>query len=508
LPGSRGARGVRSPPSRTAPSGSSGTHLRVAPRWPRGRESPTRGWPLNWAGPTGRSDWSVTTYDQCGGFRSLRQSDVGRSTPNDAVTVDPSTNVHWSLGSTDGLAEVMSRSPLRYLLYSHDTYGLGHFRRAALIAGGLVAASPEAQVLIVTGSPQTQAFALPERVDSLKLPAATKDVDGSYRPRKITDSIDELVRLRASVLLAACTEFVPDVILVDQSPTGMAGELIPVLEQSTRRANRPRLVLGLREIVDEASRVEEGWHRDGSWEWLERYDDVVVYGDERVLSTARELGLDRRLPGAVTHVGFVAPTMPAPSRESKRDPFLLVTPGGGGDGQTLLRRFLDAAEDGALRIGATQGVRSLIVTGPLMSSDRRAEVARRAARLSDVEVVEFVDNMRELIASSIAVISMAGYNTVVEELAAAAPALLVPRTAPRLEQDIRASRLDPHTNLERCPVDQLTSGRLHDFVSGSLDARACRLHNEPERQLDLNGVDRVGKMLTSSNIDEQELAHV
>jgi predicted glycosyltransferase len=402
----------------------------------------------------------------------------------------------------------MSRSPLRYLLYSHDTYGLGHFRRAALLAGGLVAASPDAQVLIVTGSPQAQAFALPERVDSLKLPAATKDADGSYRPRKITDSIDELVRLRAGVLLAACDQFAPDVILVDQSPAGMAGELIPALEHVTRRTHRPRLVLGLREIVDEAARVEAGWRSDGSWEWLEQYDDVVVYGDGHVLSTARELGLDRRIPASVEHVGYVAPTMPAPSMTAKSDPFVLVTPGGGGDGHVLLRRFLDAAEDGALGTGAAHGVRSLIVTGPLMSSERRAEVAERAERLRGVEVIEFADNMRQLISSALGVISMAGYNTVVEELAAATPALLVPRTTPRLEQDIRARRLAPHTNLERCPVDQLTPARLHDFVVRSLDGCGDgRVRHETRHQLDLDGVHRVASLLTT-HTTERELAHV
>jgi predicted glycosyltransferase len=88
----------------------------------------------------------------------------------------------------------------------------------------------------------------------------------------------------------------------------------------------------------------------------------------------------------------------------------------------------------------------------------------RAESTPGVTVVAFADDMRSLISSATAVVSMAGYNTVVEELAAATPALLVPRSAPRLEQDIRARRLEEVAPLERCPLDELDPTRLAAFV--------------------------------------------
>jgi predicted glycosyltransferase len=375
----------------------------------------------------------------------------------------------------------MPSSPQRYLLYSHDTYGLGHFRRSALIAGGIVAASPTAQVLIATGSPHAQAFSLPERVDSLKLPSVTKDGDGRYLPRKITAGIDELVGLRACLLVAACVQFAPDVIVVDQAPTGMAGELIPMLQAVQKLANRPRLVLGLRDIVDDAVTVDRQWCRHHEWEWLEHYDDVVVYGSDQILTTAEELSLATRLPARVTHTGYIAPNMPEPS---PCDPFILVTPGGGGDGQRLIRRYLDAID-----AVAAAGLRSLIVTGPLMSASRRAELTVRAQERADVDMIEFSDNMRQLVASSIGVVSMAGYNTVVEELASGTPSMLVPRTTPRLEQDIRARRMGPLTNLERCPIEQLTTARLAAFVERVGGGRT-------RSRLDLGGVAGISSLLS------------
>ncbi len=373
----------------------------------------------------------------------------------------------------------------RYLLYSHDTYGLGHFRRSALLAAGLVGADPGNQVLIVTGSPRAEAFRLPNGIDTVKLPAATKDPVGHYRPRKLGGSIDRLMAIRASLITATVQSYRPDVIVVDHAPVGMGGELGPMLDVVARLEARPRLVLGLRDVIDDAARVEADWQRDGIWTALEHYDEILVYGDPRILSTAAEIGLCRRTSAPVTHTGYVAPTMPEPLTD---EPFLLVTPGGGGDGQRLLRRFVDAADE-----GATGGLRSLVVTGPLLSARRRAELLLRAERLPTVDVIEFSDRMRSLVASASGVISMAGYNTVVEELAAGTPALLVPRHHPRLEQHIRASRLAPVSPLEPCPLDALTPNRIHRFVD---DCRWGR--NRRPVALDLGGVAKAVSHLTGT----------
>ena len=362
----------------------------------------------------------------------------------------------------------------RYLLYSHDTYGLGHFRRSSLLAAGLVAAGPQHEALIVTGSPRAESFALPAGIDTVKLPSATKDACGAYRSLKLRGGLRRLINLRANLVCSTAMSYEPDVIIVDHAPLGMGGELQPLLTELRRRARRPRLVLGLRDIIDEPERVAATWHRDGVWDALDQYDDVYVYGDPAVTTTAQELGLDRRTRASVTHTGYVAPSMP---ERLDGEPFLLVTPGGGGDGQTLLARYLDAVE-----AGATAGVRSLVVTGPLLGDRGQADVVCRAERLPDVDVVSFSDQMRSLIASATGVISMAGYNTVVEELAARTPALLVPRRSPRLEQHLRATRLEARTQLRHSPAECLTPHRIHRFVD------ACRHTSRVDATVDLSGV--------------------
>ena len=47
------------------------------------------------------------------------------------------------------------------LMYSHDTYGLGHIRRTMAIASHLL--GPRINILILTGSPIAGRFSFPER---------------------------------------------------------------------------------------------------------------------------------------------------------------------------------------------------------------------------------------------------------------------------------------------------------------------------------------------------------
>lgn len=388
----------------------------------------------------------------------------------------------------------------RILIYSPDGYGLGHFRRCSLIASGLTAADPRNETLIVTGSPRAQSFGLSTGVDTLKLPSATKDHSGRYRSRRLSLDFSQLVRIRSAVLLSLLEQYLPDLVLVDHAPVGLAGELTPLLQRIDRMSSPPRLVLGLRDVIDSPERVDRQWHRSGAWSRLARFDDILVYGDPRVTTTAMELDLAGRLGRTPVHTGFVAPVVPAdPTPEAKDDPtsnadrrssrpYLLVTPGGGGDGHALLRRCLTAIES-----GATAGLDTVIVTGPLMSATRRREISERARGLSSVTVIEFSERMRELVRGARGVIAMGGYNTAVEIMSSGTPGLLVPREHPRLEQLIRVDRLSRMGWVQGCRLGSLDPARVARFVSGLGEADPHREGPGPA----LDGVANVATLLSA-----------
>jgi predicted glycosyltransferase len=116
-------------------------------------------------------------------------------------------------------------------------------------------------------------------------------------------------------------------------------------------------------------------------------------------------------------------------------PFLLATPGGGGDGEALIDWVLTAYEHDPGDLPAI-----LIVFGPFMTPDHQVAFTARVANLPKVRAITFEARLETLMARAAGIVAMGGYNTFCEILSFDKPALIVPRTAPRLEQYIRAQR--------------------------------------------------------------------
>ncbi len=109
----------------------------------------------------------------------------------------------------------------RVLLYSHDTFGLGHTQRTISIAEAILEHEPSAKVLYVTGSPVIQNLKPPHGMDYVKLPSATKIGPENYAPRSLTLTFSDLLRMRAKLIVTIAEEFQPDIFLVDHAPIGM-----------------------------------------------------------------------------------------------------------------------------------------------------------------------------------------------------------------------------------------------------------------------------------------------
>ena len=56
----------------------------------------------------------------------------------------------------------------RVLIYSHDSFGLGHVSRCRTIANALVAADPNVSVLILSGSPVIGSYEFRSGIDFVR----------------------------------------------------------------------------------------------------------------------------------------------------------------------------------------------------------------------------------------------------------------------------------------------------------------------------------------------------
>ena len=329
----------------------------------------------------------------------------------------------------------------RVLVYSHDSFGLGHLRRCRTIAHSLVARRKALSVLILSGSPIIGSFDFRTRVDFVRVPGVIKLRNGEYSSLSLHMDIAEVLRMRASIIRHTAEVFAPDIFIVDKEPLGLRGEIQGTLEALGARGTR--LVLGLRDVMDDPVLLCEEWERKNAMSALDSlYDDILVYGLPQVCDPLDGLGLSASIQQKFTYTGYIR-SMPAgdgsgiPAATALPEPFVLVTPGGGGDGEDLIEWVVRAYEsDPGLPHPA------LIVFGPFMRPRRRELFRMRIARLDRVEAITFDARFENLMARAAGVVAMGGYNTFCEILTFDKPAVIVPRRRPRLEQTIRASRAE------------------------------------------------------------------
>ncbi|MEM9145046.1 MAG: hypothetical protein AAGC57_02535 [Pseudomonadota bacterium] len=326
----------------------------------------------------------------------------------------------------------------RILLYSHDTFGLGHLRRSRTIASALTAADPVASALIVTGSPIAGRFDFPERIDHVRLPGVVKIADGSYESSNLRLDIDAMARLRGQIIAATDAEYRPDLLIVDKEPWGFRHELADTLAQA--RARGARIVLGIRDVLDEEDALAAEWERKGAVEAIERfYDEVWVYGIPEICRPLAGLGLSPRMAGRIRYTGYLRREALSAAGLGEPDlpeePYVLVTTGGGGDGAGLVDWVLSAYEQ-----HPALAPKAMVVYGPFMNAGRRAEFDERIARLGGrVSATGFHGHLEQVLARASGVVAMGGYNTFCEILSMDRPAVIAPRTHPRREQLIRAA---------------------------------------------------------------------
>lgn len=389
---------------------------------------------------------------------------------------EPPTNLLPASRLLRGIAPPLVQ---RIALYSHDALGLGHLRRNLAIADAL-AHERERSILLITGAREAAAFRLPPGVDVLALPAFAKG-DSDYRPRRLNVSAARLARLRAATIDAALEVFEPHAVVVDKHPLGVHGELQRALQRLDARG--ARLVLGLRDVLEEPVQARAEWSAIGGDEVVARlYSRVWVYGDPRIYDVVRECGFGVDVAAKVHYTGYVtSPRCSATHDELDVGPheggLAVCAVGGGEDGGPLVDAFA--------RARLPDGMQGIVLCGPFLPDEHRERLRRCAG--DRLRIIDFTADPGPLFERADRVVSMGGYNTVCELLRRGKKPLIVPRRGRLREQAIRAERLRA-----RGAVDLLAAA---DATPAAISEWLARPQHLPEVDVDLDGLQRVPRML-------------
>jgi predicted glycosyltransferase len=329
---------------------------------------------------------------------------------------------------------------MKIACYCQHVLGIGHFHRSLEICKAL--AVRHETVMILGGPdvsrPQTT-------VQFLQLPGLKMDADFSRLiPCREGADLEAIKESRKEQLTRFFTSFQPDIFLVELYPFGRKAfrfELDPILDGIGSGLFAPCLRLcSLRDILVEKEDKQKYETRvlqilDNS------FDGLLIHSDPDFIPLSRTFERAESIPVPSRYTGFIAP--PSGSKAageairrklglSVTDKLVVASIGGGNVGAELLRAVAEAAT----LLKDKTDIHFHLLTGMYSDPDLPAEL--RHSSHGQVTIHDFCSNFPDWLEAADLSISMAGYNTCMNLLAAGIPALLYPFAQNR-EQRMRVT---------------------------------------------------------------------
>jgi predicted glycosyltransferase len=230
----------------------------------------------------------------------------------------------------------------------------------------------------------------------------------------------------------------------------------------------------------------------------EFYDEIWVYGCQNLYDPIKEYRFPDSVARKVRFCGYLDVEPPAASIADTRralgvghERLVLVTIGNGRVGFNVLDAYLRALA----QVPEDPPIVSLVVGGPELPADQREIVRRQcesgAAPHPRRVFLDFSPKLLEYMAAADLVVSLAGYNTMMEVLRLEKRAVVVPFADPNQEQVLRASLLERCGLVRTISPAQLSPERMAESVTAALQDRPPTRQRLLELGFDFGGLARM-----------------
>ncbi len=351
---------------------------------------------------------------------------------------------------------------MKIIHYCQHVLGIGHYFRSLEIARAL----HRHQLVLVSGGPPVGAE-LPSHVSEYGLPGLQMDEGFStIFPTEKNRSLEEVQEERTNLLYSLFEKTSPDLFMVELYPFGRKRfhfELLPILEAIHRGDfGSTRVVCSLRDILVE--KEDQGFYERRVLDILNKYfGALLVHADSTLVSLDETFARTADINIPVVYTGYVAARPRGDDGanirkhlELKEKELLIVASAGGGRvGANLLGAVLDAH----IRLAESRQLRLCVFTGPFMSEEDFSVLEGKATSVPGVQVSRFTTEFLSFLAAADLSISMAGYNTCMNILAAEVPSLVWP-FGQNQEQRLRAQKLAALGGLTLLNQEDLEPSRL------------------------------------------------
>lgn len=343
---------------------------------------------------------------------------------------------------------------MRVIIWVQHLLGTGHTVRAAAIAHALRERGADVTLALGARPPATLDLA---GLDVLPLhPVAATDGSFNVIVDEAGTAYEALAERRLEALAAHLREKGANVVLTETFPFGrrrFAAELMPLLAEA--RAGGARVLSSIRDVLVRKSAAKEN---EMAAIARKTYDGVLVHADPHFVRLGDSFLPAERLEDLIHYTGFVdggAKVVPGARREG-----VVVSAGGSNVGAALV----------AAAIAAAGRLDRAIPWHILVPQALAAEMdGWRAAAGPNVRLEFNRPDFRALLGGAALSVSQAGYNTVLDVLAAGPRMVFVPFAAhEETEQTDRAAALARRGLAHVLAECDLTPGRLAEIVRAAL----------------------------------------
>ena len=389
---------------------------------------------------------------------------------------------------------------MKIIQYCQHVLGIGHLVRTLEILKALEGH----EIILVNGGAPVE-FPLPAHVREYRLPVLMMDARfKKLLPVESGVSVEAVKAERQKRLSDLFDSERPDLFLVELFPFGrraFAFELEPVLRAIRESVLPPCFVAcSLRDILVESKKYWDAYEKEVVGRLNAYFDALFIHSDPEFLrleETFTRCG-DIHIP--MVYTGFVA-QRPEPGARGRIRRSLNLTDGrrlvvasvgGGKVGFPLLRSVYEAHRK--MRVADSELYLTLF-TGPFM--DQENVQALEAGADERVRIQRFTTDFLSHMAAADLSVSMAGYNTCMNVIAAGVPALVQPFDRNR-EQRMRAERLADIGAVEIIEEADLRSNRLFRKMTAAMAGKR-RL----SARIDLNGAEKTAQWLNRRLADSK-----
>ncbi len=372
------------------------------------------------------------------------------------------------------------------MFYVQHLLGVGHLKRASLIARAMAEAGLD--VSVVLGGPEVPGVDFTGCARFPLPPVRAADQTFKVLLDEQGAPIDDVWKdARMARLVAAFEAIRPQVLLVEQFPFGRRQfrfELMPLLEQARTSSLRPAILCSLRDVLvrkDDRRREQEMVSVAETW-----FDRILVHGDPRVIPLEASFPAAAALDHKLAYTGYVVDRADldgvANNRQAGRDE-VIVSVGGGAVGEPLLRAALAARPSSRL-----SGHVWRLIAGPNLADAVYDQIAWDAP--SGVVVERWRADLPVLLRNCVLSVSQGGYNTVMDVLQARARAVIVPfATGSETEQETRARILERRGLVTVVAPAVLSAQALAGAIDAALDTPPASW------AIDLDGAATTGRIV-------------